>query len=192
MSALLVADATAPLPEIVRAAATTPLTTPTPCAEWDLAALVRHVLFWSPFLAAAGRRTAPAPVAETEQAVALDGWPEALLAAQADVAQAWSDPAVWVGTTTMGGPDPMPAELIGDMVLGELVVHAWDLARTADFQPAWSAEVLAGTYKAVLGMAEQGREMGLFGPAVPTPVHAPPLTRILALTGRAPDRPGPA
>jgi hypothetical protein len=35
----------------------------------------------------------------------------------------------------MGAPDPMPAEVIGGMVLGELVVHGWDLARTAGTCP---------------------------------------------------------
>ena len=86
----------------------------------------------------------------------------------------------------MGAPDPMPAEMIGGMVLGELVVHAWDLARTAGTRPEWPSEVLAAAHQAVAGMAEQGRAMGVFGPEVALPPTAPLLDRTVALTGRDP------
>lgn len=172
--------------EIVRTAASTPLNTPTPCAGWDLGALVRHLLHWSPFLAAAGRRAVPVPIATGEQDVDLTGWPAALETACVDVGAAWSDPAAWEGTTSMGAPDPMPAGMIGGMVLGELVVHGWDLARSAGTRPDWPAEVLSAAHEAVVGMAAQGRGMGLFGPEVPLPATAPLLDRTVALTGRDP------
>jgi uncharacterized protein (TIGR03086 family) len=188
--ALLPADAlvraTAGYTEIVRTAASAPLDTPTPCAGWDLGALVRHLLHWSPFLAAAGRRAVPVPIGASEQDVDLTGWPAALETAGADVAAAWSDPAAWEGTTSMGASDPMPAGTIGGMVLGELVMHGWDLARSAGTRPDWPAEVLNAAHDAVVGMAEQGREMGLFGPEVPLPATAPLLDRTVALTGRRP------
>jgi len=47
----------------------------------------------------------------------------------ADLAEGWSVPEAWSGLTSMIGSDPMPGEMIGGMVLGELVVHGWDLAR---------------------------------------------------------------
>lgn len=184
--ARLMAGAIAPLPSIVRAASAVPLTTPTPCAEWDLAALVRHLLYWAPLLAAAGRRTDASPVADIEPQVSLDGWTTALPAALEDVADAWSSPAAWTGTTSMMSPDPLPAPMIGGMVLGEFVVHTWDLARTADLRPEWPAEILTATHEAVLGMAEQGREMGIFGAAVGVADDAPLVDRIVAATGRTP------
>ncbi len=183
----LVAGAAAPHAALVRAAAGTPLSAPTPCAGWDLAGLVRHLLYWAPFLAAAGRRAEPAPVAATEQEVALDGWPDALDAARAGIVAAWSDPAAWEGTTTMAGPDALPAPMIGGMVVGELVVHGWDLARTAGVRPEWPADLLSAVHDEVAGMAPQGREMGIFGPEVPVPADAPLLDRIVALTGRDPS-----
>lgn len=184
--ARLMAGALAPLPSIVRAASAVPLTTPTPCAGWDLAALVRHLLHWAPLLAAAGRRTDAAPVADSESQVSLDGWTTALPAALEDVADAWSSPAAWTGTTSMMSPDPLPAPMIGGMVLGELVVHSWDLGRAVGVEPEWADDVLAATHDAVLGMAEQGREMGIFGAAVDIAGDAPALHRIVAATGRTP------
>jgi uncharacterized protein (TIGR03086 family) len=186
LPAQLVAGAAAPLPAITRAAAATPLDARTPCTDWDLAALVRHQLHWAPFLAAAGRKAVPEPIAADESAVPLDGWPAALDAAHADVVAAWSDPAAWTGATSMVGPDEMPAEMIGGMVVGELLVHGWDLARTAGTAPVWAPEVLEPLHQAVVGMGEQGRQMGIFGPEVPVPVGARLLDRIVAITGRDP------
>lgn len=180
----LLAGAAAPLPALARAVAAAPLDTRTPCADWDLAALVRHVVFWSPLLAAAGRRATPTPVAPAEADVVLrEG---ALEAAWADVVDAWSDPAAWTGTTSLGGPDPMPAPMIGEMVVGELVVHGWDLARAVDMSPEWPTEVLVPLHTGVVGMAPQGRDMGIFGSEVPVPADAPLLDRIVAVTGRDP------
>jgi uncharacterized protein (TIGR03086 family) len=187
LPARLVTGAAAPLAAVVRAAAAAPLDAPTPCAGWDLATLVRHQLYWSPFLAAAGRRSSPAPVAGSEDEVSLDGWPDALDAATAEVVAAWSDPSAWTGTTSMVGPDELPAAMIGNMALGELVVHGWDLARTAGTRAEWPDEVLTPLHAAVVGMAQQGRDMGIFGPEVPVPDFAPLLDRIVAVTGRRPD-----
>jgi uncharacterized protein (TIGR03086 family) len=182
----LLTGAAAPLPAVVRTAAATPLDARTPCTDWDLAALVRHTLYWAPLLAAAGRRTTPTPVADSERAVPLDGWPAALDAAHADVVDAWSDPAAWTGSTSLGSPDPMPAEVIGGMVVGELVVHGWDLARAAGVRPEWPADVLAAVHEAAVGMAGMGRDMGIFGPEVAVPADAPTLDRIVAVLGRDP------
>lgn len=184
--AQLPVQAAAPLSAIVRGAASASPTAPTPCADWDLAALVRHQLYWAPFLAAAGRRTVPTPVAPTEAEVSLEGWPDALDAARTDVVTAWSEPAAWAGTTVLGGPDELPAPMIGGMVLGELVVHGWDLARAVGVRPEWSAELLQVVHSEMVGITPQGREMGIFGPEVPWPADAPLLDRIVALTGRDP------
>jgi uncharacterized protein (TIGR03086 family) len=186
LPAQLLARAADGYPAIVRPAAATPLHVPTPCAGWDLGALVRHLLYWAPFLAAAGRRVAPVPVAASEEDVDLTDWPDALDAARAEVVAAWSDPSAWEGTTSMGAPDPMPAEMIGGMVFGELVVHGWDLARSVGTHPEWPAEVLAAAHRAVADMAEQGRAMGVFGPEVALPPTAPLLDRTVALSGRDP------
>jgi uncharacterized protein (TIGR03086 family) len=182
----LVIGAAAPLPAIARAANGTQLDAPTPCAEWDFAALARHVIYWSPLLAAAGRRTTPTPPAASEAEVALDDVSGALEAAWIEVVEAWSDPVAWTGSTSLGGPDPMPADVIGGMVVGELVVHGWDLAKAAGVVPQWSDDVIASLHDAAAGMAQQGREMGIFGPEVPVPADSPVLDRVLAITGRDP------
>ena len=186
--AALTADAATPFAAIARAAAAVPLGAPTPCAAWDLRALVRHVLYWAPLLAAAGERADATPAApdEAEADLVTDGWPGTLVAAVADVARAWSVPVAWEGTVSLGGPQPLPAGMIGGMALGELVLHGWDLARTAGVDVRWPEPVTAAALEAVRGMAEQGRGMGVFGPEVPVPTDAPALDRALGLGGRDP------
>jgi uncharacterized protein (TIGR03086 family) len=86
----------------------------------------------------------------------------------------------------MGSPDPMPAAVIGNMVLGELVVHGWDLARTAGTAAHWPDDVLGPVLDAVREMGPMGREMGIFGPAVEVAADAPLIEKIVAATGRTP------
>ena len=52
-------------------------------------------------------------------------------------------------------------------------------------QPQFS-DVLTGALVAVTSMAELGRGMRVFGPQVEIDGDAPPLDRIVALTGRSP------
>lgn len=180
----IAAAAAAHLP-LVAAASRVPSSRPTPCAGWDLADLTGHLLHWTPVLADVGRRTGTGPATDPDAAAPMTGdWPARLDAARDDLVTVWSDPATWEGTVTMG--ERLPAAVIGGMVLGELVVHGWDLGRAVGIDPQWPAEVLDATLTAVSAMAEQGRGMGVFAPAVEPGPGATPIERIVALTGRDP------
>ncbi|WP_238014231.1 TIGR03086 family metal-binding protein [Dactylosporangium sp. AC04546] len=153
------------------------LAAPTPCAGWDVRALTEHLLHWGPSLAGAARK-------ETVPPGAVAGL---TLAGQLDrLAEAWSAPAAWEGETHMAGPDPLPADVVGGMVLGEFVVHGWDLARALGRSAEWDDDLLQVVYRESARMADQGRAMGVYGPEVRVPDSAPLLDRLLALTGRDP------
>lgn len=185
----LVAPAATPTVEIFRAIPSDRLDAPTPCAQYDVRGLLGHLLFWGPSLEAAARKESLPPPAEDEQSVRLveDDWMDRLLAQSERIVDAWSEPAAWEGVTRMGGPMELPAGMIGGMVLGEFVVHGWDLARATGHDPRWNADVLDFTHDMVAKTAEQGREMGVYGPEVPVADTAPTLERILGLTGRDPS-----
>lgn len=99
---------------------------------------------------------------------------------------AWSEPNAWEGTTQMGGPMQLPASTIGGMILGELVVHGWDLARASGQHPTWDDQLLDFVFQDLQMTAEQGRDMGIYGDQVQVPNTAPVLDQILGLTGRDP------
>lgn len=173
---------------IVRTVSPDQLANRTPCAEFDVRALVNHLLFWGPSLEGAGRKEPVPPPAPAESDVDLTAgdWRGDLLAQLDRLASAWAPEQAWQGTTRMGGPTELPASMIGDMTVGELVVHGWDLARATGQRLDLPADLLTYVHEAVAASAEQGRQMGIYGPEVPVPTGAPTLHRVLGLTGRDP------
>lgn len=61
-----------------------------------------------------------------------------------------------------------------------------DLARATGQQVAWDGHLLAFVQQQVEQIAEQGRELGAYGPRVEIPATATALDKILGLTGRDP------
>jgi uncharacterized protein (TIGR03086 family) len=184
-----VATAATPAVAIVRAIRTDQLDAATPCDDYDVRKLVNHLLFWGPSLEGAARKESVAPPAASDRDVDLThgDW-AGRFEAQADrLVAAWSEPDAWEGTTRMGGPTPLPASMVGGMLLGEFVVHGWDLARATGQEPVWDDGVLHLVYREVEQTAEQGRESGVYAARVEVPGTAPLLARILALTGRDPN-----
>ncbi|HTJ35759.1 MAG TPA: TIGR03086 family metal-binding protein [Dactylosporangium sp.] len=149
---------------------------PTPCAEWDVAALRGHLLEWGPALEGAARKESVPPGAAygslREQVTRL--------------AEAWGEPAAWSGTTRMATVE-LPAEVVGGMVLGEFVLHGWDLARALGVPVSWDDEVLRLLYAEVARSADQGRSVGVYAAEVPVPSGASLLARTLGLSGRDPS-----
>lgn len=184
----LIAGAAAPVVGIIREIKPDQLDAPTPCSEYTVRDLVAHLLFWGPSLEGAARKEAVSPLS-AEPAVDLvqDDWAAGLEAQVNRLVTAWSEPVAWEGTTVMGGPTELPASVAGGMVFGELVVHGWDLARATGQRPRWTDEVLEATYQATVGMVEEGRQMAIYGPAVPVPASASTLDRMLGLVGRDPQ-----
>lgn len=184
----LVARAASPLLEIIRGIKPDQFHAQTPCAEYDVRKLVNHLLFWGPSLEGAGRKVTVAPPAEAEADLDLTegDWLATLEAHVERTVAAWSQAAAWEGTTRMGGPMELPASLVGGMVVGELVVHGWDLARATGQYPTWDDDLVAYVHEEVAKNAEQGREMGVYGPKVAIPASSPTLDRVLGLTGRDP------
>ncbi|WP_007026306.1 TIGR03086 family metal-binding protein, partial [Saccharomonospora iraqiensis] len=105
-------------------------TNPTPCEVYDVRGLANHLFYWAPVLTAAGRGE-PAPSdrpAESDVDLAGPDWPDRVPAVVDEIVAAWSSPSAWQGTARYGTTD-LPATVAGSIVLVELVVHGWDLAR---------------------------------------------------------------
>jgi uncharacterized protein (TIGR03086 family) len=181
--------ATEPVAEIVRAIEPAQLDAATPCADFTVRKLLNHLLYWGPSLEGAARKVNVTPPAtpEAETDLTEGDWKGKFLAHLEKLTASWSEPAAWEGTAQIGGPTEMPAATIGGMVMGELVVHGWDLARATGQYPVWDQNLLGHLLPEIEGMAPMGRDMGIFGPEVPVPEDAPVLDRILALSGRDPS-----
>ena len=92
--------------------------------------------------------------------------------------EAWQAEDAWDGMTQAGGVD-LPGAAAGRVVLDELIVHGWDVAR-ATGQPFEPDEAHLTEVEAMVGQLRgdnHGEMPGLFGPVVAVPDDASPLER---------------
>jgi len=163
------------------------LSAPTPCAGYDVRGLLNHLLYWGPWLVAAGRREEPpSPGAgEAESALVTQDWRAALEKQTETLVDVFGASSAWDGMTALGTAR-MPSSVVGDMVLGEFVLHGWDLARASGQEVAYAPEAATAVYESAMAMGEQARSMGVYGPLVEVAAGAPALERALGASGRDP------
>jgi uncharacterized protein (TIGR03086 family) len=164
---------------------------PTPCAGWDLAALLAHMTVQHHGFAraVAGERTdvtdwQPVPLGED---------PVADYDTAADrVITAFAAPGTAAGRAYLPeirGGVTVPAPMAMGFHFIDYVVHSWDVAATLGLPVAFDDEVLA----AAVVVAEQvpddesSRGLGMaFAAALPTGPEAGSLDRVLTRLGRSP------
>jgi uncharacterized protein (TIGR03086 family) len=154
----------------------------TPCAGWDLAALLAHMTAqhhgFAASAAGAGERPAREYARAAERVLAAFA-PEAVLTREFALPE--FDPTVRV-----------PAGRAIGFHLVDYVVHAWDVARVLDLPYQPEPEVVAAALPVAEAVpdGERRRAPGAsFAPRLPVPAGADPMTRILALLGRSPTWP---
>ncbi|TDD39059.1 TIGR03086 family protein [Actinomadura sp. KC06] len=167
------------------------LTAPTP-ADMSLGTLLDHVNGLALAFTWAARKEFPDALSQPPSSDASrlpDDWrtriPEQLDALGA----AWRSPDAWQGMTRAGGLD-LPGQDAGHVAMNELVVHGWDIARASGQPYDPGADEIETCLLFVAPSVEEsgGKGIeGLFGPAVDVPADAPPLDRLIAMTGRRPD-----
>lgn len=161
---------------------------PTPCAEYDVATLVDHLVF-------AGRRAAElgrgATTAEQTHVPLADA-PGELRRAGSDAEWAWADDARLDAKIEMPWGQTYLGVTLVDMYLAELAAHAWDLAAATGqldrLEKNCAAPALAGAramlrpeYREVAGPGSP------YGPEVEVPDDAPEWDRFAAFMGRDPS-----
>jgi uncharacterized protein (TIGR03086 family) len=175
--------------EIVKGTAASRLGAPTPCSEWDVRALLSHVIgtLWlaegllsdqAPRYPMMPGGLPPADLVGDDPAAAY-----AEAAAAALVAAKSGDALTRLHVTPLG---EMPGPALAGFTTLDIVVHGWDLAK-ATGQPADLDGRLAAH---VLGFADQAltaeTRAPRIGPAVTVPEGAPVTDRLVAFLGRQP------
>ncbi|MGP3985085.1 TIGR03086 family metal-binding protein [Streptomyces sp. KR80] len=180
ISELLDAAAARAVP-VVRGVRDAQLKDPTPCAEYtvhDLLNHLTHVVIGFQSLAAKKE----ADFTTTPDYLSGD-WRGRFADEAARLAEAWAAPGADEGMT---GTRNLPARTVGRMVLLDLTVHAWDLARATgqDFTPDAASMGAVGAF--LDDMAPTARRMKVFGEPFPVPEGASAFEALLAATGRDP------
>lgn len=155
-----------------RLAAVTPgqWTLPTPCPEWDVRALVDHVI---------GNH---AGIGRMLHGRDIDGddWPSA----SAAVRSGWALPGVMERQV----PSPFGGQAsIGQVawiLTADLATHTWDLSRAIGADDTLEPDLVAALYPVLVAAHPAMAGSGKFAAAIPVPDTADPQTRLLALLGR--------
>ncbi|MGW1108378.1 TIGR03086 family metal-binding protein [Streptomyces sp. NPDC002540] len=165
------------------------LTGPTPCPDYTVRELIAHVAGLATAFRDAARKDF-GPTTDTAPDAALpvlaEGWRETLPTLLDELVTAWRAPAARQGMTRAGGVD-LPGDVAAMVVLDELVIHGWDLARSTG-QKYEPDEASLRVSLAMLTPSDAApRPESVFGPPVPVAADAPLVDRAVAMSGRRPD-----
>ena len=165
---------------------------PTPCTEWDVRALLNHLILWTSYsLERRAHGESVAPELMEHDFAAEPGF-AAVYRSQLDQAlAAWADPAVWDRKLNVMGTATAAADVAALMV-AEMVLHGWDLAVATGQPYTVPAATAVAALEAIDANAELFRQYQGFADPVPVPSDAPVLSRALAASGRDPKKSNPA
>jgi uncharacterized protein (TIGR03086 family) len=155
----------------------------TPCPEWSVADLVRHVL--------AGNRLNAALLRGEERPAAPDDvpvtdLPNAFDRSLSELEDAFGRPGALQRTVALG-VGSVPGAVALDLRVTELLVHGWDLARATGQDHAAPEGAVRRAWDFSRDFVDRippGRHP--FGPARDVADDAPMMDRLLALLGRDP------
>jgi len=158
-------------------------TAATPCAEWNVRALLNHVAgeyMWMPELIA-GRTIAE--VGDRFDGDVLGDQPlQVLNAARQAAVAALDEPGALERTVHLSFGD-LPALAYVKQMAVDSVIHAWDLARGTGGDDVLDPDLVAMAYEELEQTAEDWRSGGAFGAAT-SPRDGSTQAKLLALAGR--------
>jgi uncharacterized protein (TIGR03086 family) len=162
---------------------------PTPCADWDVRALVRHVVeeeHWAPHLLA-GQTIAQVGDQLAGDLLGIDpisAYDAAAAAAEAAVAE----PEAMHRTVHLSFGD-VPGSEYAMQLAADHLVHTWDLAVALDLDPTLDHEAVAAVHTWFGPMEDTYRGAGLIGPRTQLPAGSGQQDELLAMFGRTPVMP---
>lgn len=162
------------------------LSRPTPCSDWDVKALLNHMIGGNYAFAEALAGKKIEPPAQMPDLVGGDPG-MAYARSAAHMMDAWRSPGALQRTLALPFGD-IPAAVGINVILMDQLVHSWDLATAlgrAYAMEADLAEVALQTLQQTVRPEYRGPGMP-FAHEVPCPADAPVQERLLAFTGRNP------
>jgi uncharacterized protein (TIGR03086 family) len=163
------------------------LTAPSPCAGWNVAAVLSHTLqSIEAFSSAVDAGPGPSEAELFGGADILGADPSAV--ARTIVARsqaAWAGVSDWDRevTTVLG---PLPAAQAIAIITFSTLVHSWDLARALGERVEFTASEATLAEAVGAQLVPTLRPAGLFGPEAATPPQATATQRVIAFSGRTP------
>jgi uncharacterized protein (TIGR03086 family) len=131
--------------------------------------LLNHMILWTAYSAERRARDEQVPDELMNKDFVAEPGYAADYAAQLDKAvAAWSDPAAWQRNLNVMG-SPTPAADVAALLIAEMVLHGWDVAKASGQRYTAPDDVAAAVLNAVEANAELFRKYQGFADAVPVP-----------------------
>jgi len=158
---------------------------PTPCSEWNVQALMNHLIGSCRRFVARAEDRAPGAL-EPANPASCEETIEQLTTGVNAAAAAWRLPGA-LERTVQSPFGEVNGQFMANITLTEIVIHGWDLAKATGQQlpidQALVEEMLAETKP---NFPPQARQSGAFGPMVTPPANAPATDQLAAFLGRQP------
>ncbi|MFN8103020.1 MAG: TIGR03086 family metal-binding protein [Acidimicrobiia bacterium] len=164
------------------------LDAPTPCTDWDVRALLNHLVGGATMVAALGR-DGRVDMSKMASDFVGDDPQGAWEAASAAATSAWQADGALARTVTMPWGQELPAPAALTILRNDLFQHTWDLAKATGQDTALDADLAETVWAAVQenpGGVDAFRSMGLFGPVVEVAEAAPTADKVAGFFGRTP------
>jgi uncharacterized protein (TIGR03086 family) len=159
---------------------------PTPCSDWDVRALVRHLVYENLWTVPLFEGKTVEAVGDRFEGDLLGDDPKAAWRHSAEQALAAVGAAGAVDRTVHLSFGDFPGAEYAMQLTTDLAVHAWDLARGIGADDHIDGGLAEACYQAVLPMEPMLRASGLFGDTVDVGDQTDTQSRLLGVLGRQP------
>jgi uncharacterized protein (TIGR03086 family) len=153
------------------------LDSPTPCDEWDVRALMNHMLETQRYFVGAARGEDVSPPSAQPPDLVSDDPVADFEHGRGDTLSTFGQEGVIERT----GPS------LG-IAFGDQLLHGWDLARATGQDASMPDGLAEAAYELIHGRFTDDERAGVFGPEVPVAPTASAQDKLLAYTGRDPGR----
>ena len=155
---------------------------PAPPDGWVARDVVRHLVDWVPALLATGAGVVipRGPSVDTDP---VGAWLNLSDAIQAVLDEPGVDTRQF--SHPQAGDYPLD-QAMGMFIMGDVLLHTWDLARATGQDETLDPVEVAGMYEGMLPIDEMLRQSGQYGPRVEVPDDADVQTKLIGFVGRQP------
>jgi uncharacterized protein (TIGR03086 family) len=154
-----------------------------PCDGWSASDLVGHVI--GGLQVVSGTETGQEPERNDPSANVKGGAAEAFATARDAALGALNETNLGKMVESPMGPMPLD-QMMGMFLTPDILIHTWDLAKSAGVNVTLDVQLVDETYNALLPLDEMIRQPGVFGPKIEPPAGADAQTKLVCFTGRTP------
>jgi uncharacterized protein (TIGR03086 family) len=152
---------------------------PAPCEGWVARDVVRHMVEWMPSFFRGELAFPPGPSVDEDPVGAWVALDDGLRAALADPDTAAREFEMQAGRHRVD-------DAIGTFILGDVLIHTWDLARATGLDETLDPDEVHAAYIEMEPITDVLVKSGHYGAPVPVPDDSDEQTKLIAISGRQP------